>query len=45
MLNKDFREFLESLNSNKVKYLLVGGYAIALHGTRDIQNTWTSGVR
>jgi hypothetical protein len=32
MLNKDFRKFLESLNSNKVKYLLVGGYAIALHG-------------
>lgn len=32
MLNKDFREFIESLNSNKVKYLLVGGYAIAFHG-------------
>ncbi len=32
MLNKDFREFIELLNSNKVKYLLVGGYAIALHG-------------
>ena len=25
MLNKDFREFVESLNSNKVKYLIVGG--------------------
>ena len=32
MLNRDFREFVESLNSNKVKYLLVGGYAIAFHG-------------
>jgi len=32
MLNKDFREFIESLNSNKVKYLIVGGYAIAFHG-------------
>jgi hypothetical protein len=32
MLNKDFREFVESLNSNKVKYLVVGGYAIAFHG-------------
>lgn len=32
MLNKDFREFIELLNSNKVKYLLIGGYAIALHG-------------
>jgi len=32
MLNNDFREFIESLNSNKVKYLIVGGYAIAFHG-------------
>lgn len=32
MLNKDFREFIELLNSNKVKYLVLGGYAIALHG-------------
>ncbi|HRH42353.1 MAG TPA: hypothetical protein PKY82_12065 [Pyrinomonadaceae bacterium] len=32
MLNKDFREFIESLNSNKVKYLVLGGYAIAFHG-------------
>lgn len=32
MLNEDFREFIELLNSNKVKYLLVGDYAVALHG-------------
>lgn len=32
MLNGDFREFIELLNSNKVKYLLVSGYAIAFHG-------------
>jgi hypothetical protein len=32
MLNKDFREFIESLNSNSVKYLILGGYAIAFHG-------------
>jgi hypothetical protein len=32
MLNKDFREFIESLNLNKVKYLVLGGYAIAFHG-------------
>lgn len=31
MLNKGFREFIESLNSNKVKYLVLGGYAIAFH--------------
>jgi hypothetical protein len=32
VLNKDFREFIESLNSNKVQYLIVGGYAVGLHG-------------
>lgn len=32
MLNKDFREFIESLNSNKVRYLVLGGYALAFHG-------------
>lgn len=32
MLNKDFREFIALLNSNAVKYLVLGGYAIAFHG-------------
>ena len=32
MLNNDFREFIESLNSNDVRYLVLGGYAIAFHG-------------
>jgi hypothetical protein len=32
VLDKDFKEFIESLNANKVKYLIVGGYAVALHG-------------
>lgn len=32
MLNQDFKEFIESLNANDVRYLLVGGYAVALHG-------------
>jgi hypothetical protein len=32
MLSRDFREFLESLNANSVRYLVVGGYAVALHG-------------
>ncbi len=40
MLNQDFKEFFESLNANKVRYLVVGGYAIAFHGhpryTKDI---------
>jgi predicted nucleotidyltransferase len=28
----DFREFIRLLNDNRVEYLLVGGYAVALHG-------------
>ena len=32
MLNQDFREFIQSLNANQVRYLVVGGYAVALHG-------------
>lgn len=31
-LQKDLREFIELLNSKKVKYLLVGGHAVAYHG-------------
>lgn len=40
MINKDFKEFIELLNKNDVKYLVVGGYALAFHGypryTKDI---------
>ena len=32
MLNKDFKGFIELLNENNVKYLIVGGYAVAFHG-------------
>lgn len=32
MLNQDFKEFIRSLNDNQVRYLIVGGYAVALHG-------------
>lgn len=32
MLNQDFKEFVKSLNDNGVRYLVVGGYAVALHG-------------
>ena len=31
-LNKDLREFIALLNSTKVKYLVVGGHAVAFHG-------------
>ena len=32
MLSRDFKEFIESLNANNVRYLVIGGYAVALHG-------------
>lgn len=32
LLNKDFREFVALLNENEVRYLVVGGYAVAVHG-------------
>ena len=32
MLNKDFKEFIELLLSNKVDFLVVGAHALALHG-------------
>ena len=39
-LDKDFREFIELLNEHKVKYLIIGGYAVNFHGypryTKDI---------
>ena len=31
-LSSDFKEFIESLNASGVKYLVVGGYAVAFHG-------------
>lgn len=43
MLNQDFREFIQLLNENQVKYLVIGGYAVAIHGhpryTKDIDIT------
>ena len=45
MLNQDFKEFFELLNANQVQYLVVGGYAIAIHGhpryTKDI-DVWVA---
>lgn len=32
MLSKDFKEFVGLLNAHGVEYLIVGGYAMALHG-------------
>ena len=43
MLNEDYKEMLQSLVEEKVKFLLVGAYALAAHGypraTMDI-NIW-----
>jgi len=40
VLNQDFREFVQSLADNHVRYLVIGGYAVAIHGypryTKDI---------
>lgn len=40
VLTQDFREFFQSLNAHNVRYLVVGGYAVAFHGhpryTKDI---------
>ena len=31
-IQRDLREFIESMNSHKVEYVLVGGHAVAYHG-------------
>lgn len=31
-LHKDFADFLKLLNERRVRYLIVGGYAVAFHG-------------
>lgn len=40
MLNRDFKEFIQLLKNNGVRNLVVGGYALAVHGhpryTKDI---------
>ncbi len=32
LFNQDFQDFIEALNRKGVEYLLVGGYAVILHG-------------
>lgn len=31
-LSQDFKEFIALLNKNKVRYLVIGGYAVTVHG-------------
>jgi len=32
VLNPDFKEFIQLLNEHNVRYLIIGGYAVAFHG-------------
>ncbi|MFT4202323.1 MAG: hypothetical protein QM610_00275 [Chitinophagaceae bacterium] len=32
VFNEDFRDFISALNRNEVRYILVGGFAVILHG-------------
>jgi predicted nucleotidyltransferase len=45
VLNQDFKEFIQSLNDNSVRYLVIGGYAVAFHGhpryTKDL-DVWVA---
>ena len=40
MLAEDFKDFIRLLNLHKVTYMVVGGYALAFHGT---PVTWIAG--
>lgn len=49
ILNPDFREFIQLLEEHEVKYMIVGGYALAFHGyprfTQDIDFwIWTDEI-
>jgi len=48
-LPEDFKDFIESLNSNNVEYILIGGWAVGLHGnprtTKDIDFLVANGSR
>lgn len=47
-INPDFREFVELLNVHEVRFLIVGGYAVAFHGhpryTKDL-DVWIDRAR
>ncbi|GAA0526299.1 hypothetical protein LX66_0460 [Chitinophaga japonensis] len=34
IFNDDFRDFIQALNNHNVEYIVVGGYAVILHGYR-----------
>lgn len=36
IFNEDFRDFIQAMNNHDVEYILVGGYAVILHGYRRV---------
>lgn len=45
IFNDDFRDFIQALNNHDVQYILVGGYAVILHGYRRVtgdMDIWVS---
>lgn len=36
IFNDDFRDFIQAMNNHNVDYILVGGYAVILHGYRRV---------
>ena len=32
IFNPDFQDFITALNENEVKYILIGGYSVIIHG-------------
>ncbi len=36
IFNDDFRDFIHAMNKHDVEYILVGGYAVILHGYRRV---------
>lgn len=36
IFNNDFRDFIQALNDCQVEYILVGGYAVIIHGYRRV---------
>ncbi|MEZ4897621.1 MAG: hypothetical protein R2806_12330 [Saprospiraceae bacterium] len=32
MFNEDFQDFIKAFNEAEVKYVLIGGYAVIIHG-------------
>lgn len=48
IFNDDFRDFIQALNNHEVEYILVGGYAVILHGYRRItgdMDIWVNQTR